>query len=83
PDASIFENVRKLPPGHYLRWSGGRAEVQRYWHIAADEPFTGSEQEAAEELRAVLHEAVRCHMISDVPLGAFLSGGVDSSGSSA
>jgi asparagine synthase (glutamine-hydrolysing) len=78
-DASIFENVRKLPPGHYLRWRDGRAEVRQYWQIAAEETFTGSEADAADQLRTVLADAVRSHMISDVPLGAFLSGGVDSS----
>jgi asparagine synthase (glutamine-hydrolysing) len=78
-DASIFENVRKLPPGHYLRWRDGRSEVRQYWEIGAQETFTGSEAEAAEQLRAVLADAVRSHMVSDVPLGAFLSGGVDSS----
>lgn len=78
-DASMFEHVRKLPPGHYLRWRDGRAEVQQYWQIAAEETFTGSEADAAEQLRTVLADAVRSHMVSDVPLGAFLSGGVDSS----
>jgi len=78
-DRSIFENVKKLPPGHYLRWRDGRAEVTQYWQIAADETFRGSEDEAAEQLGAVLAEAVRSHLVSDVPLGAFLSGGVDSS----
>jgi len=78
-DASIFDGVRKLPPGHYLRWRDGRIHVGQYWSIAADEPFTGSEAEAVEELGSVLHDAVRSHLVSDVPLGAFLSGGVDSS----
>ncbi len=78
-DASIFEGVRKLPPGHYLRWRDGRADVQQYWEIAAQEAFAGSEAEAAQQLRTVLADAVRSHMVSDVPLGAFLSGGVDSS----
>jgi asparagine synthase (glutamine-hydrolysing) len=78
-DASIFENVRKLPPGHYLRWQDGRADVRQYWQLAAQETFTGTEADAAEQLRAVLADAVRSHMVSDVPLGAFLSGGVDSS----
>jgi asparagine synthase (glutamine-hydrolysing) len=71
--------VHKLPPGHYLRWRDGRIDVRQYWQIAADETFAGSEAEAVEALRDVLHDAVRSHMISDVPLGAFLSGGVDSS----
>ena len=78
-DGSIFKGVRKLPPGHLLRWRGGRAEISRYWEISATETFTGSEEEAARALRGVLADAVRSHMVSDVPLGAFLSGGVDSS----
>ena len=79
PDRSIFRNVRKLPAGHVLRWSTGRAEVIRYWQIAATEDFRGTEDEAAEQLHDVLADAVRSHLVSDVPLGAFLSGGVDSS----
>ncbi len=78
-DASIFDGVRKLPPGHYLRWRDGRAEVCQYWRVAAEERFAGTEQDAAAALRSVLADAVRSHMVSDVPLGAFLSGGVDSS----
>ncbi|HEX5473871.1 MAG TPA: asparagine synthase (glutamine-hydrolyzing) [Vicinamibacterales bacterium] len=78
-DTSIFQGVEKLPPGHYLRWRHGRVERHRYWEIGAEEPFAGTEAEAAEALRGVLADAVRQHMISDVPLGAFLSGGVDSS----
>jgi asparagine synthase (glutamine-hydrolysing) len=78
-DESIFEGVLKLPPGHYLRWCGGRVDVRRYWQIAADEPFAGSEADAIAALDGVLQDAVRSHMVSDVPLGAFLSGGIDSS----
>jgi asparagine synthase (glutamine-hydrolysing) len=78
-ERAIFTGVRKLPPGHYLRWREGRAELHQYWRIGASEPFSGSAEEAAATLRAVLADAVRSHMMSDVPLGAFLSGGVDSS----
>ena len=78
-DASIFAGVHKLPPGHYLTWRDGRVDVRQYWRIAADEPFTGSEEDAVAALGEVLQDAVGSHMISDVPLGAFLSGGVDSS----
>ena len=78
-DRSLFQGVRKLPPGHLLRWKDGRADVVKYWEIAADEPFRGTADEAAAALRGVLADAVRSHMVSDVPLGAFLSGGVDSS----
>jgi asparagine synthase (glutamine-hydrolysing) len=78
-DRSIFKGVRKLPPGHLLRWQAGRVEVRPYWQIAATETFSGSMDDAAAQLREVLADAVRSHMVSDVPLGAFLSGGVDSS----
>jgi asparagine synthase (glutamine-hydrolysing) len=79
PDRSMFKGVRKLPPGHLLRWNRGRAEIRRFWQIDATERFDGSPGEAAARLRTVLADAVRSHMVSDVPLGAFLSGGVDSS----
>ena len=79
PDRSLFKGVHKLPPGHLLRWRNGRAEIEAYWQIGAQETFAGSPEEAATELRRILADAVRSHMISDVPLGAFLSGGVDSS----
>jgi asparagine synthase (glutamine-hydrolysing) len=78
-DASIFSGVRKLPPGHFLRWHDGRADVLPFWRLPAEEPFTGDEEEAAAQLHDVLADAVRAHLVSDVPLGAFLSGGIDSS----
>ncbi len=78
-DRSLFKGVRKLPPGHFLRWQDGQLTVTQYWQIGAQEPFTGTAEDAAAALRTVLADAVRSHMISDVPLGAFLSGGVDSS----
>ncbi|RPJ75961.1 MAG: asparagine synthase (glutamine-hydrolyzing) [Acidobacteria bacterium] len=79
PDRSILAGIRKLPPGHVLRWRDGQVNVQRYWDLPEAEDFRGDEREAAGALRAALRSAVRSHMISDVPLGAFLSGGVDSS----
>lgn len=78
-DRSIFKGVCKLPPGHMLKWRHGRLDVRAFWQIEARETFRGTAQEAAERLRGVLADAVRSHMVSDVPLGAFLSGGVDSS----
>jgi asparagine synthase (glutamine-hydrolysing) len=78
-DRSIFKGVSKLPPGHVLQWRQGSVDVRPFWQIGARETFRGTEPEAAEELRRVLAGAVRSHMVSDVPLGAFLSGGVDSS----
>src|SRR4029079_17082292 len=75
----IFEGVRKLPPGHRLTWEpGGEARVERYW--TAERPERAiADGEAIEELRALLRESVELHLESDVPLGAFLSGGIDSS----
>ena len=78
-DRSFFRSVRKLPPGHFLRWRDGNTAVVKYWEIGASEAFRGTSEEAAAALRAVLSDAVRSHLVSDVPLGAFLSGGVDSS----
>ncbi|MGE3275486.1 MAG: asparagine synthase (glutamine-hydrolyzing) [Vicinamibacterales bacterium] len=78
-DGSIFAGIRKLPPGHLLEWRDGTMRVRRYWDPPASETFTGSPEEAVEALHDVLRDAVRSHMVSDVPLGAFLSGGIDSS----
>src|SRR5262245_39847237 len=78
-DRAIFKGVRKLPPGHYLTFTGGRLEVRQYWQIGTAEPFRGTTDEAAHALESVLADAVESHMVSDVPLGAFLSGGIDSS----
>jgi asparagine synthase (glutamine-hydrolysing) len=78
-DGSIFRDVRKLPPGHLLTWHDGRIVVEPYWQLPAAETFAGSEDDAVRTLRGVLADAVRSHLVSDVPLGAFLSGGVDSS----
>jgi len=78
PDQSILRGVRKLPPGHLLRWRNGAARVHAYWRPPLDErPIGGREAEAA--LLERLRSAVRSHLVSDVPLGAFLSGGIDSS----
>jgi asparagine synthase (glutamine-hydrolysing) len=76
---SIFKEILKLPPGHFLSFSGGRVSVKQYWDFPFENVDAGSEEEVVETLRALLEEAVRVRMIADVPLGAFLSGGVDSS----
>ncbi len=79
---TIFRGVRKLPPGHRLIVRRGRPlpEPEEYWDVAFDAvDFAGTEQAAAEDLVERLGEAVRMRQVADVPLGAFLSGGVDSS----
>ncbi|MFC1831694.1 asparagine synthase (glutamine-hydrolyzing) [Thermodesulfobacteriota bacterium] len=77
---TIFEGVRKLPPAHLLTWSEHRGvEVRRYWMPPRPQPLSMSEQELVEELRNRLDAAVLSHLESEVPLGAFLSGGLDSS----
>ncbi|MGH9354569.1 MAG: asparagine synthase (glutamine-hydrolyzing), partial [Terriglobia bacterium] len=78
--ATAFKLIRKLPPGHLLEWKNGRAVIRQYWDLPAygtDEPE--SEEECLEALETCLSEAVRMRMIAEVPLGALLSGGVDSS----
>ena len=79
---SILEGVAKLPPGHTLSIRKGRADAPRsYWHSTVyfqDAMAPSQEQETGEALWARLQDAVRSHLVSDVPLGAFLSGGVDS-----
>jgi asparagine synthase (glutamine-hydrolysing) len=77
---SIIAGVKKLPGGHLLRWHDGRASVERYWDLSFDaESDAKTDQEYVEEFHDRLREAVRRRLISDVPLGAFLSGGIDSS----
>jgi asparagine synthase (glutamine-hydrolysing) len=78
-DRAIFEGMRKLPPGHVLRLADGRVSLQRYWQLPVEATFGGDETEALAESERQVEDAVRSHMVSDVPLGAFLSGGIDSS----
>jgi asparagine synthase (glutamine-hydrolysing) len=76
---SILDGVRKLPPAHTLLWRDGSLAIERYWELAFGDPATGSDEELADELRERLRESVRLRLMSEVPLGAFLSGGLDSS----
>jgi asparagine synthase (glutamine-hydrolysing) len=75
---TMFEGITKLPPGHFLTFSSRGLEVKPYWDIRFSQDWR-SPEEAVEALRALLRETVRQHLISDVPLGVFLSGGLDSS----
>jgi asparagine synthase (glutamine-hydrolysing) len=76
---SAFEGVHKLAPAHYAIFKNGRLTTSRYWRLRYSPKRKLQEQEAADELLDLLRESVRLRLVSDVPLGAFLSGGVDSS----
>lgn len=81
-DLSIYKNIKKLQPAHYLLLSlkdKPVIEINRYWEIHFDPDYSKSENRWKEEIEACFSETVKLHMISDVPLGAFLSGGIDSS----
>jgi asparagine synthase (glutamine-hydrolysing) len=74
---TLFRNIYKLAPGSYMVVRGGKAEIKQYWDLQFS-PGTRSLEQAEQELLELLEESVRLHMISDVPVGFLLSGGVDS-----
>jgi asparagine synthase (glutamine-hydrolysing) len=80
---TIYRNIRALEPGCSLSLDGGvpttAPTVRRYWELPAETVPIDEAADAAEQVRALLEDAVRTHLVSDVPLGAFLSGGLDSS----
>jgi asparagine synthase (glutamine-hydrolysing) len=86
-DKTLFRHIRKLPPGHHLTfdWSAARLDVKPYWNVPPppEQPENRSDREWIAETRQRLEETVRLRLMSDVPLGLFLSGGVDSSAISA
>ncbi len=76
---TIYEAIRKLPPAHLLVWEQGKVTIEPYWHLDFARKIRIRDGEMAEAIRAQLEEATRVRLTSDVPLGALLSGGVDSS----
>ncbi len=78
---SIFEGVKKLPPAHYMLVNGERADAEPecYWEVQFIPDYTLSEEQWLERMEHVIGESVRLHLVSDVPFGVFLSGGIDSS----
>ena len=76
---TIFEGIKKVPPAHVLMCSNGQTSIRRYWHLVFREEYEHDEACYVDRLKDLLSEAVRLRLVSDVPLGAFLSGGIDSS----
>ena len=76
---TAYRQIRKLEPAHWLEWKEGEIKTERYWLPNFNKKIKISEPEAEEETMRLLREATKMRMISEVPLGAFLSGGVDSS----
>src|SRR2546429_2433080 len=83
PDpVTIFREVHKLPAGNYLTFKNGHAQFRQYWDFPYEQPQSKpfqNEEDCLRELRTLLDEAVQMRLVADVPLGAFLSGGIDSS----
>jgi asparagine synthase (glutamine-hydrolysing) len=77
--ATVYRSVRKLEPGHRLLLEGGRLSIERYWLPDYSQKLELGEDEALARLEAELRRSVQSMLVSDVPLGSFLSGGVDSS----
>ncbi len=78
-ERTLFQGIRKLLPGHTLQWQHGRPQIERFWDVPDEPAQVLSLEDAESRFAELLRESVRLRLISDVPLGAFLSGGVDSS----
>ncbi|HSF59144.1 MAG TPA: asparagine synthase (glutamine-hydrolyzing), partial [Candidatus Binatia bacterium] len=76
---TLFESLHKLPAGHWMTVENGKLQMQRYWQLDYTRKMNGGEDEIASGLKGLLLDSVKSHMLSDVPIGAFLSGGLDSS----
>src|SRR6267142_4875423 len=76
---TAYRAIRKLEPGHSLLWRNGEIKTERYWQLDFSKKISINEEEAGERVVELLREAVRVRLMSEVPLGAFLSGGIDSS----
>ncbi len=79
---SIFKNVWKLPAGYFLKWKNGNTKIEKYWDLKlyrSEQSFHLSENECVDKIKSLLLKAIEQRLISDVPLGVLLSGGIDSS----
>ena len=76
---TIFSDIKKLPPAHYAVFKNGKLTIKKYWYLEKIKEVKISENEAKEKLLKLIKQSVKNQLVSDVPLGAFLSGGIDSS----
>lgn len=76
---TLIEGIEKLPPGQFLEWKNGKSRTAAYWKLPFEKPKPQTIDSAAEQLDDLLRKSVKEHLVSDVPLGLWLSGGVDSS----
>jgi asparagine synthase (glutamine-hydrolysing) len=79
PPYTGFENILKLPPAHYLIYENGKLTLSRYWDLVIQERIGKDDEEVIAQLDELIRDTVRLQMIADVPVGVFLSGGLDSS----
>ena len=75
---TMFSGIKKLPPAHILVYEKGQIRIERYWDLAYLPKFESSEKDIIVQMRELLIDTVKSHLVSDVPIGAFLSGGLDS-----
>ena len=79
-DETLFKNVKRLLPGHTLSWKDGKIKIEKYWDVSLSRKRMKFQmQEFIEEWRELFKESVKLRLMADVPLGMFLSGGIDSS----
>jgi len=75
---TIYDSINKLPAGHFMTIQDGQVDIQRYWDLDFSNKFTGSDEEIQQGFTELFEESVRLRLMSEVPLGSFLSGGLDS-----
>ncbi len=79
PPRSMFREIKKLPPAHFLQFDADTGlAVERYWDLSYEPKLDGSDDELVDELEERIIDCLKLHMVSDVPVGAFMSGGLDS-----
>jgi asparagine synthase (glutamine-hydrolysing) len=78
-DKSLLEGIHKLLPGHFASYDGSQLQIERYWRLSFARQEQHSDQDWVDQIEHELREATACRLVADVPVGVFLSGGVDSS----